>query len=191
MPYIIFKGTEKGNIYKKLIKSDEVISKKCIVSTNNNAWSTNKIIKDWIDTVYCSFFNNIPLENTLLIFDSAPMHTSLEVLKYISNKKLTMCWFQKGLTPILQTLDVSINKPFKEAMKHKYESSIIYYSNKDKIKIKRDVMLKWINERWYGINILKKEMIVKSFLVTGISNKLDGTEDDEFQGFNKIQDIYS
>ena len=27
------------------------------------------------------------------------------------------------------------------------------------------------------------------FLVTGISNKLDGTEDDEFQGFNKIQDI--
>jgi len=50
-------------------------------------------------------------------------------------------------------------------------------------------LLKWINECWYDSNILKKEMIVKSFLVTGISNKLDGTEDDEFQGFNKIQDI--
>jgi len=50
-------------------------------------------------------------------------------------------------------------------------------------------LLKWINECWYDSNILKKEMIVKSFLVTGITNKLDGTEDDEFQGFNKIQDI--
>ena len=165
MPYIIFKGAEKGNIYKKLIKSDEVIYKKCIVSTNNNAWSTNKIIKDWIDTVYCSYFNNIPLENTLLIFDSAPMHTSLEVLKYISNKKINYVLVPKGLTPILQPLDVSINKPFKEAMKHKYESSIIYFSNKDKIKIKREVLLKWINECWYDSNILKKEMKVKSFLV--------------------------
>ena len=74
-------------------------------------------------------------------------------------------------------------------MKHKYESSIIYFSNKNKIKIKREVLLKQINDCWYDSNILKKEMIVKSFLVTGISNKLDGTEDDEFQVFNKIQDI--
>ena len=95
----------------------------------------------------------------------------------------------KELTPILQPLNVSINKPLKEAMKHKYESSIIYFSNKNKIKIKREVLLKWINDCWYDSNILKKEMIVKSFLVTGISNKLDGTEDDEFQGFNKIQII--
>ena len=33
-------------------------------------------------------------------------------------------------------------------------------------------------------------MVVKSFLVTGISNKLDRSEDDEFQGYNKIQDIF-
>ena len=51
----------------------------------------------------------------------------------------------KGLTPILPSLDVSINKPFKEAMKHKYESSIITF-HKDKIKIKREVLLKWIND---------------------------------------------
>ena len=32
-------------------------------------------------------------------------------------------------------------------------------------------------------------MIINSFLVTGIFNKLDGSQDDEFPGFNKIQDI--
>ena len=43
---------------------------------------------------------------------------------------------------------------------------------------------------WYDSNILKKKMIVKSFLVTGISDKLNRSEDDEFQGYNKIQDIF-
>ena len=85
-PYIIFKGAQKGKIYKSLINTDEVVSKKCVVYTNSNAWSTNKIVKDWMDNVYCSYFINIPLENTLLIFDSAPMHCSLEVLKYLSQK---------------------------------------------------------------------------------------------------------
>lgn len=139
--------------------------------------------------MYCSYFNNIQLENTLLIFDSAPMHCSLEVLKYLCNKKINYVLIPKGLTPILQPLNVNINKPFKEAIKHKYESSVISFSNKNNIKIKREVLLKWINDCLYDSNIIKKEMIIKSFLVTGISNKLDGTQDDFFTEFNKIQDI--
>ena len=30
-PYIIFKGAQKGKIYKSLINTDEVVSKKCVV----------------------------------------------------------------------------------------------------------------------------------------------------------------
>ena len=74
-------------------------------------------------------------------------------------------------------------------MKHKYGSSVISFFNKNNIKVKREVLLKWMNECRYDNNIIKKEMIINSFLVTGISNKLDGAQDDEFQGFNKIQDI--
>ena len=95
--------------------------------------------------MYCSYFNNIQLENTLLIFDSTPIHFSLEVLKYLYNKEINYVLIPRGLTPILQPLDVSINKSFKEAMKHKYESSVISFSNKNNIKIKREVLLKRIN----------------------------------------------
>ena len=70
------------------------------------------------------------------------MHSSLKVLKYISDKKINYLLILNGLTPNLQPLELSINKPFKEAMKHKYESTIIYFSNKNKIKIKREVLLK-------------------------------------------------
>ena len=56
-------------------------------------------------------------------------------------------------------------------------------------KIKREVLLKWIIDSWYNNEIIKSDVIVKSFLVTGISNKLDGSEDEEFNGFEKINDI--
>ena len=56
-------------------------------------------------------------------------------------------------------------------------------------KIKREVLLKWIIDSRYNNEIIKSDVIVKSFLVTGISNKLDGSEDEEFNGFEKINDI--
>ena len=51
---------------------------KCEVSINNNPWATNNIDKDWMETMYFSYFNNIQFENNLLIYDSASMHFSLD-----------------------------------------------------------------------------------------------------------------
>ena len=56
-------------------------------------------------------------------------------------------------------------------------------------KIKREVLMKWIIDSWYNNTIIKSDVIVKSFLVTGISNNLDGSEDEEFNGFEKVYDI--
>lgn len=49
--------------------------------------------------------------------------------------------------------------------------------------------MKQIIDSWYNNEIIKSDTIVKSFLVTGISNKLDGSEGEEFNGFKKINDI--
>ena len=56
-------------------------------------------------------------------------------------------------------------------------------------KVKREVLMKWIIDSWYNNEIIKSNVVVKSFLVTGISNKLDGSEDEDFIGFVKINDI--
>ena len=40
--------------------------------------------------------------------------------------------------------------------------------------------MKRIIDSWYNNEITKSDVIVKSFLVTGISNKLDGSEDEDF-----------
>ena len=117
------------------------------------------------------------------------MHFSLDVIRYLVSLKINYVFIPKGLISILQPLDVSVNRPFKDALRHCYENALSIFNQKKMPKIKREVLLKWIIDLWYNNEIIKSDVIVKSFLVTGISNKLDGSEDEEFNGFEKINDI--
>lgn len=53
--YIIFKGARNGKIYKSLSNLEIVKNKKTFINVNKNAWSTNVIIKDWINNIYLPF----------------------------------------------------------------------------------------------------------------------------------------
>ena len=83
------------------------------------------------------------MENTLLIFDST-LTIALYNINISKSKKIYYGWIPKWLRPILQPSDVCINKPFKYAIKHKNESSVIFFSDKNNIKFKQE--LKWRNE---------------------------------------------
>ena len=187
--YIIFKGAKSGKIYHDLINNELVKKKLCEVSCNTNAWATKEIIVNWINKIYVEKFKKVNLQNTLLILDSSTMHFSLDVIRYLVSLKINYVFIPKGLTSILQPLDVSVNRPFKDALRHCYENALSIFNQKKMPKIKREVLLKWIIDSWYNNEIIKSDVIVKSFLVTGISNKLDGSEDEEFNGFEKINDI--
>ena len=85
-----------------------------------------------------------------------------------------------GLTSILQPLDVVLNKPFKDRVREKW---IAWMKSDDKQltaegNLKKpglSLMTSWVKTSWEDI---PKEMVVKSFLKTGISNRMDGTEDE-------------
>ena len=91
------------------------------------------------------------------------------------------------MTSILQPLDVCINKPYKHSIRHSYEESTKAFKSNKIPKIKREVLLKWVVENWE--NSIKKDSIEKSFLICGISNNLDGSEDDLFEGYKKIDEM--
>lgn len=85
-----------------------------------------------------------------------------------------------GLTSQLQPLDVSINKPFKDLMREEWNIWMTK-PNHDLTKtgrMKRPTIKEvctWVKNSWEKI---KQETIVKSFKKCGISNAIDGTEDD-------------
>ena len=72
------------------------------------------------------------------------------------------------LTRYLQSLDVVVNKPFKEAIKKLY----VEYC----LKNGGDKRLDMITKVWWDQNIISKEIIYKSFQITGIANSLKGEE---------------
>ena len=116
------------------------------------------------------------------------MDNSLIISKFLYDKGSNYALIPKGLTSIFQPLDVSINRPFKDWMKRTYESEIVVFNIAKVLKIKKEIILKRIVDNRFDNSKIKPEIIINSFLVCWISNKIDGPEDEKFEGFNKINE---
>jgi hypothetical protein len=82
------------------------------------------------------------------------------------------------MTGMLQPLDVVINRPFKAHIRHSYSKWVQKtHETTPTSRLKRATLMEmcqWILEAWRSI---LQDMIMKSFKVTGIYNKMDGSED--------------
>ena len=100
----------------------------------------------------------------------------------MNEQKIKRIFIPGGLTRKLQPLDIGINKPFKEPLRKKFN---LYQQTKIGViltfkiaKIERKMILHKANEIWYSDTEIKKESILNSFKKSGITLKLDGSEDD-------------
>ena len=57
----------------------------------------------------------------------------------------------------------------------------------ENILVDRNKILDIVYKTWWDQNIITKEMIYKSFRITGIANSLNGQEDYLFTAWGKIQ----
>ena len=115
----------------------------------------------------------------LLVFDQFRTHLTEETKKLAAHSKIQLAVILGGLTSQLQLLDVSINKPFKNLMQKEWTKwmqdaeSNLTPTGKVRMPTLGEVC-SWVIKAWNGV---KPEVIIKSFKC-GISNAMDGTEDD-------------
>lgn len=133
---------------------------------------------DWIKTVWRK--RTRPSGPSLLVLDAFRCHKTEKTKKLLKKKKTTPVIIPGGMTSILQPLDVSINKPMKNSLRRKWNKWML---NGDRSYTKRGLRRKpdlpticqWILDAWLE---LPKKIIVKAFKKCGISNAMDGIEDD-------------
>ena len=90
-----------------------------------------------------------------------------------------------GCTSRVQPLDVSFNKPFKDAVRQRFEkyheeNLQRYTEGKMSASERRVLVTKWLGKAWKEVGS-NRDMVVRSFKKCGISLSLDGSESREIR----------
>ena len=147
-------------------------------------WMDESGMKTWFDKVWKKRpeGNRINKKRALLVMDSFEGHKTNVIKNIASNANTDLAIIPGGLTSVVQPLDVCLNKPFKDRLREKWNAwmssgQFTYTKGGNLKKPDYSIICKWVLEAWAEI---PKEMIVKSFKKCGISNAMDGSEDDLF-----------
>jgi hypothetical protein len=172
-PMVIFK--------RKTIPKGEKIPPGIIIHCHPKGWMDENGVVIWLDKVWNTRPGALIKKKSLLVWDQFRAHKTDMVKEKVKKLNTTQAMIPGGLTSILQPLDVVLNKPFKDRVRTKWmtwmasdEKEFTKGGNLKKPSI--SLVTSWVKSAW---DELPAEMVAKSFLKTGISNKMDGTEDDK------------
>ena len=121
-----------------------------------------------------------PDQRALLVWDSFRGHLTDGVKELLARRNVDVAVIPGGLTPVLQPLDKCLNKPFKTRVRAQYQAWMVngpftYTPSGRKRAPSKELVLQWVNKAWQEI---PAELVIRKFKSCGISNALDGTEDD-------------
>ena len=164
--YIIFK--ERGGKLGPRVTAALTFPDNVKVSASTNGWMTREELHRWLRGVWKE--SSI---RRLLVLDNYHPHLGEDTASLAESMDTDLCYDPGGCTGIAQPMDVSINAPFKKAFQEQWiqwRRTPAARRPDGKLMIPtRQHVIDWVSKAW--------EMIIKSFLVCGISNAVDGFED--------------
>ena len=116
----------------------------------------------------------------MLVLDEFIGHLTDSLKNQLRKKKTELVVILVGMISVLQPMDVSINKPFKDSLRQLYLTWISDPAREltETGKIKRAAppeVARWVSAAWKAT---PDSIIIRSFKKCCISNALDGSEDD-------------
>ena len=85
-----------------------------VVSAQHKGWMDTERMKLWIEKVWRARRGGLGRQRSLLALDVFEVHMTDDVKGALKRENTDMAVIPGGLTSILQPLDVSLNKPFKD-----------------------------------------------------------------------------
>ena len=181
-PLVIFRGLGKRIAKKESDAWDSRVK----VMFQENAWCSESIMKAWIESEWENVFTNPPTPSStgkILVLDMHRAQQTDDVKTLLRKHKTTLVSIPAGCTSRIQPLDVTLNKPFKSAVRrqveeHMQENLSLYTDGGICAFERRILMTKWVANAWHDV-CKGKEATVRSCEKCGLSVKLDGSEDDQ------------
>lgn len=151
-----------------------------VVSAQQKGWMDSEQMKVWIQKAWRRRLDGLGMRKSLLVYDAFEAHVTDTVKAAFKRENTDLAVIPGGLTSILQPLNVSLNKPFKDGVKKRWIQWMAdgiheFTATGRQKKPSEELICLWISQAW---NDIPAEMIMASFLKCGITNNLDGTEDD-------------
>ena len=106
-----------------------------------NAWCNEKMMKKWVANEWTNYFTNPPTPGStgkILVADAHRAQKTANVKKLLQNKSTLLINVPPGCTSRVQPLNVSINKPFKHAIREQFEKHLsenLHFYTKNKLRV--------------------------------------------------------
>jgi transposase-like protein len=117
------------------------------------AWATQNALRWWISR----HFSRVIRGNSrgMIIWDSASTHRAISMRQYLNENNIDQIMIPSGTTGYLQSLDVSINRPFKLALRNEINEYIRLRMEIDQrgnpVKPSLNEVTSWVRNSWNSI----------------------------------------
>ena len=137
-------------------------------------------VRVWLDKMWNTRKGTLTKKRSLPVWDMFRAHPTDATKKRTKEIRANIAVIPGGLTSVLQPLDVYLNKPFKDRLRTKWtewmsSGSAMLTKGGNVQKPDITVVTMWVKDSW---DLIPEEMVRKSFFKCGISNAMDGFEDD-------------
>jgi len=102
---------------RKTLPKSEAFPKDVIVRAQEEGWMTEEVMLEWLKIVWGRRPRNQP---SMLILDTFKGHLTNSVKNQLRKMKNELVVMPGGMTSVLQPMDVSIIKPFKDRSRQQY-----------------------------------------------------------------------
>nr|KAF6343017.1 hypothetical protein mPipKuh1_010743 [Pipistrellus kuhlii] len=150
------------------------------VHVNEKGWMDEEGVKLWLDNVWSRRPGGLRQERSLLVWDMFRAHLTTSTKIRLARINTDVAVIPEGLTSLVQPLDVCLNKPFKDCIREQWNEWMVsgeklFTKGGNMHAPQLDVLCNFVIKAW---NDITEETVIRSFKKCGISNSLDGMEDD-------------
>lgn len=167
-------------IFKRKTMPKDKFPPGVVIHVQEKGWMDDSGCVKWINEVWARRPGAMLKPKSLLVWDMFKSHLTDTAKKLLKSKKTDMAVIPGGLTSVLQPLDVSLNKPFKDSMRTKWNEWMAsgqqtYTAAGNMRAASLPTVCQWVKDSWDSID---PKVVVNSFKKCSITNAMDGTEDD-------------